>query len=327
VRAAHATVARLRVLVFVAALFPGGAFTQAYPSKPIQIVVPWPPGSASDQRMRQVAERLTRAVGQPVVVDNKPGASGAIGVSLAAKARPDGYTLLWGTGYDLAINPAINPKLTYNALRDFAPITQAVFSYLVLTARPGLRVRSLDELIALAKASPGQLTCGSSGNATNPHFALEVLKRSAGVDLVHVPYKGEPPLLNDLLGGHLDLAFVISTTVLPHVKAGKLVPLAVTSSKRLAVLPDVATAIEIGYPELQIRNWGGLLAPAGTPAPVIQRLNVELVKIIDSLEIREQWANGGAEAAPSSPEEFAAFIRLEQARWSKLAKQIGMKVE
>ena len=315
----------LCLLVFLAVQ--GSAVADNYPSKPIKIVVPWPAGGPVDQRSRQIAAKLTKAVGQPVVVENRPGASGAIGASAVAKAPPDGYTLLWGTLYDLAINPAVNLALGYDPLRDFAPITQANSSYLVLNAWPGLGVKSMKELIALAKAKPGQLNCGSSGNATAPHFALEVLNRSANIDITHVPFKGDAPLLTDLLGGHVDIGFNVTTTALPHVKAGKLVPLAVSSPKRLAPFSEVPTVAELGFPEMEITLWGGVLAPAGTPAQIIKRLNKELVNIIDSPEIREQWTSGGAQAVPTTPEEFAAFIQSEHARWSRLIKQTGVKME
>ena len=315
----------LCLLVFLAVQ--GSAVADNYPSKPIKIVVPWPAGGPADQRSRQIAAKLTKAVDQPVVIENRPGASGAIGASAVAKAPPDGYTLLWGTVYDLAINPAVNLALGYDPLRDFAPITQASSSYLVLNAWPELGVRSMKELIALAKAKPGQLNCGSSGNATAPHFALEVLNRSANIDITHVPFKGDAPLLTDLLGGHVDIGFNVTTTALPHVKAGKLVPLAVSSPKRLAPFSEVPTVAELGFPEMEITLWAGVFAPAGTPAQIIKRLNTELVKIINSPEIREQWISGGAEAVPTTPEEFAAFIQSEQARWSRLIKQTGVKME
>ena len=315
----------LCLLVFLAVQ--GSAVADNYPSKPIKIVVPWPAGGPVDQRSRQIAAKLTKAVGQPVVVENRPGASGAIGANAVAKAPPDGYTLLWGSVYDLAINPAVNLALGYDPLRDFAPITQANSAYLVLNARPGLGVRSMKELIALAKAKPGQLNCGSSGNATAPHFALEVLNRSANIDVTHIPFKGDAPLLTDLLGGHVDIGFNVTTTALPHVKAGNLVPLAVSSPKRLAPFSEVPTVAELGFPEMEITLWGGLLAPAGTPAQIIKRLNKELVNIINSREIREQWASGGAEAVPTTPEEFAAFIQSEHARWSRMIKQSGVKME
>ncbi len=314
-------------LPLVAILGQGSIAADNYPSKAIKLVVPWPPGGASDQRSRQIADKLAKAVGQPVVVENRPGASGAIGASAVAKAPADGYTFYYGNLYDLAINPAVNHTLGYDPARDFAPITQAVLSYLVLAARPALGVKSLKDLIALAKTNPGKLTCGSPGNGTAPHFALEILKRSADIEITHIPFKGSGPLLLDLLGGHVDVAFEVTTMAMPHIKAGKLVPLTVTSPKRLAPLSEVPTMTEVGFPELEITLWGGFLAPAGTPAPVIRRLNAELVEAMNSPDIREQWENGGALVVPGTPEEFAAFIQSEQTRWGRLIKQTGVKLE
>jgi tripartite-type tricarboxylate transporter receptor subunit TctC len=321
------TVAWLCFLVVASNLAQSIAAAESYPSKPIRFVVAWPAGGPADQRARQIAEKLTKAMGQPVLVENRSGASGAIGASAAAKAPPDGYTLLWGTLYELAIHPAVNPALSYEPLRDLVPITQVAAAYLVLDARPGLGPKSLNELIALARAKPGQLTCGSAGNATASHFALEVLKRSAKIDITHVPFKGDAPLLTDLLGGHVDIGFNVTSSALPHTKAGKLIPLAVSSAKRLSPFPEVPTMTELGFPEMEITLWSGVLAPARTPPEIIKRLNTELVKIIGSAELREQWVNGGAQATPSTPEDFAALIQSEQARWARLIKQTGVKME
>jgi tripartite-type tricarboxylate transporter receptor subunit TctC len=320
-------IAWLFSLPLVAVLVQGSVAADNYPSKAIKLVVPWPPGGASDQRSRQIAEKVTKAIGQPVVVENRPGASGAIGAAAVAKAPADGYTFYYGNLYDLAINPAVNQTLSYDPARDFAPITQAVLSYLVLTARPGLRVKSMKELIVLAKANPGKLTCGTPGNGTAPHFALETLKRSAGVEITHIPFKGSGPLTLDMLGGHVDIAFDVTTIALPHIKAGKLVPVTVSSPKRLAPLSEVPTMSEVGFPELEITLWGGFLAPAGTPASVIRRLNTELVNAMNSADLREQWESGGALVVPGTPEEFAAFIQSEQIRWARLIKQTGVKLE
>jgi len=317
----------LCALPYLAMLPQGVVAADNYPSKPIKIVVPYPVGGSSDQRSRQIADKLARVVAQPVIVENRPGASGAIGASAVAKAPPDGYTLIYGTVYDLAINPAMTPTLDYDPVNDFAPITQTVFSYLVLAARPGLGVRSMNELVARARTSPGKLTCGSAGNGTAPHLALEILNRNANIQITHIPFKGSGPLLIDLLGGHLDLGFEVTTGAMPHIRAGKLVPIAVSSPKRLAQLSEVPTMREIGFPELEMTLWGGLLAPARTPAQVIKFLNAELVKIIDSPEIREQWASGGAQAAPSTPEQFAALVQSERMRWASVIKQSGVSLD
>jgi tripartite-type tricarboxylate transporter receptor subunit TctC len=314
-------------LAVLVVLGQGRTLADDYPTKPIRIVVPFSAGGPADQRSRQVAERLTKALGQPVVVENRPGSSGAIGAGVVARAPGDGYTLLWGTIYDLAVIPAVNPSPGYDATRDFTPITQAVSAYLVLDAAPRLGVRSMKDLIALARAKPGQITCGSAGNATAAHFVLEILKGSANMQITHVAYKGDAPLLADLLGGHLDIAFTVTTSAWPHIKAGKLVPLAVTSPKRLTAFPDVPTVSELGFPEMEVTLWGGFLAAAGTPAAIVKRLNTELLKILNSPDIREQWAAGGAQADPTTPEAFAAFIQAEQARWAKVIKQTGVKME
>lgn len=315
------------LLVSFAILLGTSAIADNYPSRPIKFVVPWPAGGTADQRVRQIAEKLAKAVGQPVIVDNRPGASGAIGASTVAKAAPDGYTLLWGSIYDLAINPAIDSALGYDPTRDFAPITQAATSYLVLDARPGLGVKSMRDLISLAKAKPGELTCGTAGVATAAHFALERLNQNANIDITHVPYKGESPLLIDLLGGHVNIAFTVTTASLPYINAGKVIPLAISSPKRLPPLAQVPTMAELGFPKLEMTLWGGVLAPAGTPEQILMLLHSELGKILRSTEIREQWASGGAQAVATTPEEFAALIKSEIARWASLIKQTGVKME
>jgi tripartite-type tricarboxylate transporter receptor subunit TctC len=314
-------------LIFLALLSQGSGLADDYPTRPIRIVVPFPAGGPADQRSRQVAERLTKALGQPVIVENRPGSSGAIGAAFVAKAASDGYTLLWGTIYDLAINPAVNLAPGYDAGRDFSPITQAVSAYLVLDGTPGLGAKSMKEFIALARTKPGKLTCGTPGNATAPHFLLEILNRSADIQVNHVPYKGEAPLLADMLGGHVDVGFNVTTTAWPHIKAGKLLPLAVTSPMRLTTFPEVPTVAELGFPDMEVTLWAGFLAPARTPPQLIKRLNTEFAKILNSPEIREQWAAGGAQAVATTPEDFAAFIRTEQTRWARLIKQTGVKME
>ena len=317
----------LFLFVVASAFIQPGHAGQSYPARPIRILVAWPAGGPADLRARQIAARLSQAMGQPVLVENRPGASGTIGAIAAAKAPPDGYTVYYGTVYELAVSPAMDAALGYDPQRDFAPITQVASAYLVLDARPGLGAKSVSDLIALAKAKPGQLTGGSPGNATAPHLALELLKRSANIDVTHVAFKGEAPLINDLLGSHVDIGFNVTTTALPHIKSGKLVPLAISSPKRLTPFSAVPTMTELGFPELELTLWAGLLAPAGTPSEVVKYLNAELVRIIGSPETREEWANGGAEAAPSTPEAFAAHIRSEQGRWARVIKQSGVKME
>jgi tripartite-type tricarboxylate transporter receptor subunit TctC len=315
-------------VLFVFLVVQGIAIADTYPNKPINLVVGFSPGGAADQRSRQIAEQLTKALGQPVVVLNRPGASGAISASSVAKAAPDGYTLLWGSIQDLAINPAINHGLDYDPARDFSPIAQLVSSFLVLSARPGLGVKSVKDLVALAHSKPGQLSGGTAGNGTAHHVALAILKKHyANLDITAVPYKGESPIIPDLLGNHIDIGFSVTTTALPYIQSAKLVPLVVTSPKRLVPLSQVPTAAELGIPELEMTLWGGIVAPAKTPAPIIRRLHAELVKIINSPEIRESWIGGGALPVTSSPEEFAAFIKSEMHRWAGLIKELDLKLE
>jgi tripartite-type tricarboxylate transporter receptor subunit TctC len=319
--------ARLFLVIFLALLVDMRAFGDIYPSKPITIVVPWPAGGTVDQRARQIAEKLAKALGQPVVVENRAGASGGIGAGMVAKSAPDGYTLLYGSIADLAINPAINPSPGYDPIQDFAPITQVSSGYFVLAARPGLGAKSLQDLIKLAKSKPGELTCGSSGIGAPMHFSLLVLNRSAHIDISHVPYKGEAPVIADLLGSHIDIGFPVATGGLPYFKAGKLVPLAVLGPRRLSAISEVPTVTELGFPELEMTLWGGFVAPAATSADIIKRLNTELVKIITSAEMREQFANVGAVAVGSTSAEFTVLIQSERARWAKMIKTAGLRME
>ena len=317
----------LCLLVFLNVLAQDPAIADNYPSKPITVIVGFPPGGGMDLRARQIADPLAKALGQSVIVENRPGASGAIAASVVAKAPHDGYTLWFASIAELAIYPAAQAKPIFDALHDFAPITHAFNGYLNLNVRPGLGVKSFKGLVELAKARAGQLTCAIPGNATPQHIALELLKRRAKVDIVQVPYKGDGPIFTDLLGGHVDLAFNGSAVGMPYVKAGKLVPLAVTSTKRLATLPDVPTMTELGLPELETTLWGGMLAPAGTPPEIVRRLNTELVKILHSPELRESWGNVSLDTVGSSPDEFAALIRVEQLRWANRIKETGVKME
>ena len=317
-----------RQFLFVFLVMQGSAIADTYPNKPINLVVGFSPGGAADQRSRQIAEQLTKALGQPVVVLNRPGASGAISASSVAKAAPDGYTLLWGSIQDLAINPAINHGLDYDPARDFSPIAQLVSSFLVLSARPGLGVKSVKDLVALVHSKPGQLSGGTAGSGTAQHVALAILKKHyANLDITAVPYKGDSPIIPDLLGNHIDISFNVTTTALPYIQSAKLVPLVVTSPKRLTPLSQVPTAVELGVPELEMTLWGGIVAPAKTPAPIIRRINAELVKIINSPEIRESWISGGAMPVTSSPEEFASLIQSEMRRWASLIKELDLKLE
>jgi tripartite-type tricarboxylate transporter receptor subunit TctC len=301
---------------------------ESYPSKPIRLIVPWPPGGIADLRARQLAERLSRGLGQTVIVDNRPGASGTIGVAIAARAAPDGHTVTLLSINDAAIAPALNPALPYDVLRDFEPVVWLARTALVLLANPSLNVRSLGDLVALAKPRPGQLMFASNGVATTHHVAGEVLGKTAGIEMKHVPYKGAAPALMAMVSGHTPLGFDFALTAAPHVQAGKLRALLVTGGKRVALLPDVPTATELGLPDLDaVVSWGGYAVPKGTPAAIRDRLNAEFVKVLRDPVLRESYESSGSELVGGTPEEFASFIRAEQARWVRMVKLTGVKLE
>jgi tripartite-type tricarboxylate transporter receptor subunit TctC len=299
-----------------------------YPSKPIRLIVPWPPGGIADLRARQVAERLARGLGQPVVVDNRPGASGSIGVAVGARAAPDGYAVTLISVNDAAIAPALNPSVPYDVLRDFEPVVQFSRTPLVLLANPALEALTVADLAAVAKARPGRLIYASIGAATTHHIAGEVLCRDLGIDMKHVPYKGAAPALMAMVGGHTPVGFDFVGTAAPHVQAGKVRALLVTGGKRVPLLPDVPTASEAGLPELDgIVSWGGFAVPKGTPIAIRDRLNAEFVKALREPALKTDFERSGTEPVGSSPEAFAAFVKAEQARWARMVKLTGVKLE
>ena len=309
------------------AVVAGGAWAQAYPVKPIRLVVPFPPGGATDIHARAVAQKLTDAWGQSVIVDNRPGAGGNIGSELVAKAAPDGYTLEMGTVGTHAINASLYSKMPYDHVRDFAPVILVAGVPNVLVVNPGLPVNSVQELIAYAKANPGKLNFASSGSGTSIHLAGELFKVMAGVQMTHVPYKGSSPALQDLLGGQVQLMFDNLPPSLPHIKAGKLRALGVTSATRAPALPDVPTIAESGLPGFEASSWFGVLAPAGTPPAIIAKLNAEIAKWLDTPEAKEKMLALGANAAGGTPEDFAKHIAAETAKWAKVVKESGAKVD
>ena len=309
------------------AAFAVGASAQAYPTKPIRVVVPFPAGGTTDVLARAAAQKLTETLGQPAVVDNRPGAGGNIGAELVAKSPPDGYTLLMGTVGTHAINPGLYPKLPYDHVKDFAPVILVAGVPNVLVINPALPVNSVQELIAYAKANPGALNFASSGNGTSIHLSAELFKTMAGVQMTHVPYKGSAPALQDLVGGQVQLMFDNLPSSLALIKGGKLKALAVTSATRAAALPDVPTLAESGLPGFEASSWFGLLAPAGTPAPVIAKLNGEIAKWLATPEAKEKLLAQGATAAGGTPEDFAQFIAAETAKWQKVVKESGAKVD
>jgi tripartite-type tricarboxylate transporter receptor subunit TctC len=304
------------------------AFGQAdFPSRPIKIVVPYPPGGFTDILGRLIAEKLQGSLGQPVVVDNKGGGGSTIGTALVASAPADGYTLLL-VAPDLAINESlVTTKLPFDARKSFAPVIQAAWSPMALVVNPSVPARSLQELMALAKSSPGKINVASGGNGTGSHLALELFKSRAGIDLVHVPYKGNGPATTDLLGGQVSAMFLQYAVAKPHVEAGRLRMLATPSGKRSPAMPDVPTMAESGLPGFDVQPWFGLVAPAGTPAPVVAKLHAEIAKVMQRPDVESKLASLGAAPATAGPKEFSAFIDSEITRWAEVVRVSGAKIE
>jgi tripartite-type tricarboxylate transporter receptor subunit TctC len=297
---------------------------QEYPTRPIRYIVPQAPGGSSDTLARMIAQRVGDGLGQTLVVDNRPGATGIIGAEVVAKANPDGYTLLQAATSH-ATNPAMNAKLPYDSLRDFAPISLLSQQPNIWIVHPSLPVKNMKELIAHVKARPGQLNFGSSGTGGSQHLAGELLKGMTGIDMVHVAYKGSPPALVDLLAGRVPIMSSTMPPVLPHVRSGKVRALAVTSAKRSPALPDVPTVAESAVPGYEAIAWQGLLARSGTPRPVIARLHREFARVLKQSEIVAKLSEQGYETVASTPEWFAAYIKTEIVKWSKVIKAAGIK--
>ncbi len=297
---------------------------QGYPNKPIRIVVPYAAGASTSLVTRAVGQKLTEAWGQPVIVDNRGGAGGAIGTEIVAKSPPDGYTLLLGT---FGINSAVYSKLSYDPVKDFAPVILLATVANILAVHPSLPVTSVKELIALGKEKPGKLNYGSSGNGSTSHLSGEMLKSMAGISMTHVPYKGGAPMMADLLGGQLEVMFDQVPAVLPHVKAGRVRALAVTTARRSAAAPEVPTVAEAGVPGYEMTVWYALMAPAGTPRDIIGKLNTEMVKILNQPEFKQQMLAQGAELSSSTPEQLAEIIRTDLAKYAKVAKEAGATLD
>jgi len=303
------------------------AQAQSFPAKPVRLVVPFPPGGPLDSVGRAIAQKLTEAWGQSVVVDNRPGAGGNIGADLVAKSAPDGYTVVMGALSTHAVNPSLYPTMPYNAARDFAPITLVAVTPNVLVVNPSLPVQSVKDLIAYAKANPGKLSFGSGSNGSAGHLAGELFKVDAGIEMVHIPYKGAAPAMQALLAGDTQLMFDNLANSMPQVKAGKLRALAVTTAQRSKLAPELPTMAEAGVPGFDISTWFGLLAPAGTPPDVVAKWNADTVKILSAPEMRERMTAQGAEAAPTTPAEFAQFIARELAKYARIVKVSGAKID
>jgi tripartite-type tricarboxylate transporter receptor subunit TctC len=304
----------------------GGAFAQAWPAKPVTLVVPFPPGGTTDVLARAIGQKLGDALGQQVIVENKPGAGATLGAEHVAKARPDGYTLLMGAVHH-TIAPSVFRRLGYDFQKDFAPVTVVAAVPNVLVVNNEVPARSVKELIALARAQPGKLAYGSNGNGTAQHLIGTQFENMAGVDLVHVPYKGSGPLTTDLIGGQIAISFDTVTPVLPHIRGGKLRALAVTTARRSAALPDVPTVAEAALPGFDLGSWFGILAPAATPKEVLARLHAEIAKALKSDDIKARFAEIGAEPVGNTPDEMRAQIAAETARFAKLVKDAKVAIE
>ncbi len=318
--------ASLSVALALLAPQAGGA-ADNYPAKPIRFVVAFPPGGGTDIIARVIAQKLSERLAQQVVVDNRPGAGGNIGTDIVAKSAPDGYTMLMGSAGPLAINASLFAKMPFDPIKDLAPVTLAASTPNVLVVHPSLPARTVKELIALARARPGEINFASSGHGTPAHLAGELFNSMAGVKLVHVPYKGAAPALADLLGGQVQLMFSTMPPALPHVKDGKLRALAVTSRKRSPAAPDLPTLDEAALAGFEAITWHGVVVPAGTPTTVIALLNREIVAILHLPEVVERLSGQGAEALGSTPEEFAAYIGSESVKWAKVVRESGAKAE
>src|SRR5688500_12995953 len=303
------------------------AHAQAYPSKPIRFVVPYPAGGPLDTIARLLGAKVAESVKQPVVVDNKPGAGGNIGADIVAKSPADGYTILMGAVATHAINPTLYKSIPYDPIKDFAPITQVATTPNVLVVNPSVPAASVRDFIAHAKANPGKLSFGSGSIGSAGHLAGELFKATAGVDMVHVPYKGAAPAMQDLIGGQINLMFDNLASALTQVKAGKIKALAVTTSKRSPFAPDLPTIAESGLPGFDISTWFGVFAPAGTPREALDRLHAEFAKALAAPDMREKMVNMGAEPVGNRPEEFAAFVRAEAEKYAQVIKASGARVD
>lgn len=303
------------------------ANAQNYPTKPIRIVVPYSPGGPTDIIGRLIAQKLSESVSQPVLVEYKAGAGGAVGTEYVARSQPDGYTLVYGTGGTHGINPSLYPNLPYDAVKDFSPISIIGLGTNVLVVHPSVRANSVKELIAVAKSNPGRLNFSSSGNGATSHMAGELFKMAAGIDIVHVPFKGAGPAIVALVAGEVNLAILDMPALLPHIRSGKLRALGVASVKRSNVLTDLPTLIESGLPGVDASSWQGLFAPAGTQREVVMKLSTDIARIVRQSDVAERIAGQGMEPVGSTPDQLAVFVSAEIARWAKVVKASGAKVD
>ncbi|OWQ91509.1 MFS transporter [Roseateles aquatilis] len=319
------TVLRAAALALTAVAATSAEAADNWPSQPVKVIVPFAPGGTSDVLAREIAARLQVSLKQTIVVDNKAGAGGVLGADNVAKAAPDGYTVLLGTIATHAINPALLPKMPYNAAKDFAPVILLGKISNVLLVGPGSSAKTVKDIIAQAKAKPGDLTFASAGQGTSQHLSGEVFRLLTGADLTHVPYKGSAPAIQDVMGGQVPMSFETVTVALPQIKGGKVRALAVTSAKRSAQLPDVPTLAESGVPGFDVSSWQAFYMPAGTPPAIVAKFNAEVQKIVATPEVKAKMETLGLEYTPNSPQQFAEFQRAEQARWAKVIKDGNVK--
>jgi len=303
------------------------ALAEAYPSRPIRIILPAAAGGVLDVGVRRLTDTLSRSLGQPVIVDNRPGANGFIGADAAAHSKPDGYTVFLAALNVLCVNPALFAKLPYDPVRDFAPVTLGTGGNPILLVSPRLPVKTLSEFIGYAKARPGQVTYGSPSIGSSQHLTSKLLEQLTGVEMVHVPYKNQPQVMVDLIGGQIDMAIEFASVAVPHIKAGKVRALAIVGPKRKPAVPDIPTAAELGLPAFDLAGWNGFLVPSGTPPEIIARLNKEIVAALRQPEFIAWIDSLGSETIPSTPEEFASHMRAETVRWAKIVKDARIQME
>ena len=318
---------KLKSLAILAALaFASAASAQQYPNKPIRIINPWTPAGPAELLARTIGVKLQESLGQPVLIESRPGANGTIGATFVAKSAPDGYTILFSHVGPMAIHPAVAATMPYNTLKDFEPITQVAAGALVLLVRNDIPAKSVPELLAYAKANAGKLSCGSVGPASTTHFACEMFNMMGGVSTIHVPYKGSAPVVTDMLGGQISISFLNIAGVMGQLKANQLRPLAVTTLKRSAVLPDLPALNEL-MPGFEVNSWYGMMAPAGTPKAIVQLLQRETAKALKAPDVNERLRAAGLEPVGNTPEEHAAQLRADLERWAKVAKTAKIKID
>jgi tripartite-type tricarboxylate transporter receptor subunit TctC len=325
--ARRSTFRRSLLVIALGATLAGSAFAQGYPVRPVRFIVPFPPGGSADILARTLAPKMAESLGQPMVVENRPGAGTAIGAKATADAAPDGYTVMLGTVSSHAMNPGLNPKVGYDPVRDFTPVAPVASIPFALVVHPSVAAKSVQELVALARARPGQLNYASAGSGTSNHLAGELFAAVTGTSMVHIPYKGSAPALNDLLAGQVNLMFDLVLTAAPHVRSNAVRALAVTGTARSPVLPGVPTVRESGFPGYDVTAWFGLFGPANVPQPAVARLHAAVVAALADADVRDRLAKQGADAMAASPAEFSAYVREEVAKWAKVVRTAGLKPE